>query len=70
MAINLDAVGEKTEALPFTYNEDDVILYALGLGAGVDQLDYVYEKNLKVFPTYGVIMPTPAMKAFCFTMIS
>jgi acyl dehydratase len=61
MAINPDVVGERTEALPYTYSEDDTILYALGLGAGVDQLDYVYEKNLKAFPTYAVIVPEPAM---------
>ncbi|MFC1823820.1 MaoC/PaaZ C-terminal domain-containing protein [Thermodesulfobacteriota bacterium] len=61
MVINLNVIGERTEALPFTYTEDDVILYALGIGAGVDELDYVFEKNLKAFPTYAVIMPTPAM---------
>lgn len=55
MAINLDIIGQKTEAVPFTYDEDTVILYALGIGAGIDELDFVYEKNLKVFPTFAVI---------------
>jgi acyl dehydratase len=55
MAINLDIIGQKTEPVAFTYDEDTVILYALGIGAGVDELDFVYEKNLKVFPTFAVI---------------
>jgi acyl dehydratase len=55
MAIDLDVIGTKTEAIPFTYDEDLVILYALGIGAGVEELDFVYEKNLKVYPTFAVI---------------
>jgi acyl dehydratase len=60
MALNLDIVGKKTDPLPFTYDTDKVILYALGIGAGVDELDFVYEKNLKVFPTFAVIPGLPA----------
>lgn len=42
------------------WDQDDVILYHLGLGAGVpatdpNELEYVYEGNLKVLPSYGVI---------------
>ncbi len=55
MSLNLDIIGKKYEWKPFTYNEDNVILYALGIGAGVDDLDFVYEKNLKVFPTFGAV---------------
>jgi len=55
MSLNLDIIGKKYEWTPFTYNEDNVILYALGIGAGVDDLDFVYEKNLKVFPTFGAV---------------
>ena len=44
---------------PFSYNEETVILYALGIGAGIQELSYVYEKNLQVFPTFAVI---PAVK--------
>jgi len=65
MGINLDMIGKKTEAVPFTYNEDTVVLYALGIGAGVDELDFVYEKSLKVFPTFAVI---PFMPAFMTSM--
>lgn len=44
-----------------SFTKRDVILYALGLGLGRDpvdaqELDYVYEKNLKVFPTFPVVL--------------
>lgn len=47
-----------------SYTEKDVILYALGIGLGYDpldtqQLDYVYEKNLKVFPSMGSVLGYP-----------
>ena len=45
MAIDLDVIGTKTDPVPFTYDEDVVILYALGIGAGTDELDFVYEKT-------------------------
>jgi len=61
MALNLDQVGSKTEPIPFTYDQDKLIIYALGIGAGVDELDFVYEKNLKVFPTFAVIPIVPAI---------
>lgn len=43
-----------------TYTRDDVILYHLGIGAGVpstdpNELEYTFEKNLKVLPSFGVI---------------
>jgi acyl dehydratase len=43
-----------------SYEKDDVILYHLGLGAGVPatdpkELEYTYEKNLKVLPSFAVI---------------
>lgn len=55
MAINLDVIGKKMDPVAFSYDEDTVILYALGIGAGIHELDFVYEKNLKVFPTFAVI---------------
>ena len=43
-----------------SYTKDAVILYHLGLGAGVPatdpkELEYTYEKNLKVLPSFAVI---------------
>jgi len=55
MALNFDMVGKATDPVPFTYDEDRIILYALGIGAGVEELDFVYEKNLAVFPTFAVV---------------
>jgi len=44
-----------------TYGPKDCMLYALGLGLGQDpmnedELAFVYEKNLKVLPTFGVML--------------
>lgn len=64
MSINMDVVGKKMEPIPFAYDEDRVILYALGIGAGVDELGFVYEKNLKVFPTFAVAPFMPALFNF------
>ena len=51
-----------------TYTEKDCILYALGVGMGVDPLDeeclkYVYEDGLKVLPSQSVIMAHPGFWA-------
>ncbi len=61
MALNLDMVGKKMDPVPFTYDADRVILYALGIGAGVEELDFVYEKNLAVFPTFAVVPFIPSL---------
>ncbi len=60
MALNLDIVGRTSEPVAFEYNSDTAILYALGIGAGIEELEFVYEKNLKVYPTFAVLpfMPT------------
>ncbi len=54
------ALGAELGEGQHTYTRDDVILYHLGLGAGVpatdaNELEYTYEKNLKVLPSFGVI---------------
>ncbi|HQK79221.1 MAG TPA: SDR family NAD(P)-dependent oxidoreductase, partial [Syntrophales bacterium] len=54
MALNLEALGKKIGPVTKTYTWKDVALYALGIGAGFDELDYVYEKNLKVIPSFSV----------------
>jgi acyl dehydratase len=46
-----------------SWNQDTVILYHLGIGAGADkaldprELTYTYEKDLKVIPSFAVIPP-------------
>jgi acyl dehydratase len=60
MSLNLDIIGKKLTVKPFTYDQDTAILYALGVGAGVDELDFVYEKGLKVLPTFAVVPFIPS----------
>ena len=54
------AVGAELPAGEGSWSQDDVILYHLGVGAGANptdpgELEYTYEKNLKVLPSFGVI---------------
>lgn len=51
-----------------SYTEKDCILYALGVGMGLDPLDeeclrFVYEEELKVLPSQSVIMAHPGFWA-------
>jgi acyl dehydratase len=55
MALDLNAVGKTLKPITFEYGDREVMLYALGIGAGVDDLDFTFEKNLKVYPTFAVI---------------
>jgi acyl dehydratase len=64
MALNLDIIGKKLDPVLYEYGPDQVILYALGIGTGLDELDFLYEKNLKVFPTFAVIPFMPALFPF------
>jgi acyl dehydratase len=54
------ALGAETGEGTCEWSKDQVILYHLGVGAGVpptdpSELEYTYEKNLKVLPSFGVI---------------
>jgi len=54
------ALGAQIAGGEGSWNKDQVILYHLGIGAGVPptdprELSYTYEKNLKVMPSFGVI---------------
>jgi acyl dehydratase len=54
------ALGATIEGGSVSWDRDRIILYHLGVGAGVpptdaNELTYTYEKNLKVLPTWGVI---------------
>jgi acyl dehydratase len=54
------ALGHELPPGKGAWNRDQVILYHLGVGAGVpatdeNELQYTYEKNLKVLPSFGVI---------------
>ena len=54
MTLNLDAIGKKIGPITSEYDWKDVVLYALGVGAGFDELEYVYENQLKVIPSFAV----------------
>jgi acyl dehydratase len=62
MAINPDKLlALRIPDTERSYTEKDVMLYALGVGLGHDPLDvrelaFVYEKNLKVMPTFPVVL--------------
>ena len=54
------AVGASMGEREGSWEVDDVILYHLGIGAGVPatdpgELEYTYEKNLKVLPSFVVV---------------
>ena len=55
MALNLDAIGKKIGPFKKDYTWKDTVLYALGVGSGFKEIEYCYEKDLKVFPTFGII---------------
>src|SRR4051812_4522205 len=55
MALNLEAVGKKVGPFSQPYGWKDVALYALSVGAGEGDLDYLLEPEPRVLPTWGVI---------------
>ena len=63
MPIELDKVlGAKLPPMDFSWDEDQLILYALGAGIGIGAdattrsvLQYTYENDLKALPTFGVV---------------
>ena len=61
MPIDLSYVGKKLGGVTQSWNQKDVMLYALGVGCGREQLPFVYERDLKVLPTFAVVPAFPAM---------
>jgi acyl dehydratase len=60
MALNPDAVGTESDPYETTWTSKDTLLYAVGIGAGVDELAFTTENtsgvDQQVFPTYPVVM--------------
>ena len=60
MAIDPTAVGQKGQPSKRSWNSKDALLYAVGIGAGIDELQYTTENTKdvvqKVFPTFAVII--------------
>jgi acyl dehydratase len=60
MGLDASCAGLTSSVHEMSYEVKDVILYALGIGAKVDELDYLYEgRGPRVFPTFAVV-PTYA----------
>jgi acyl dehydratase len=62
MALDPSSVGFTSEPTRFTYDWKTVVLYALGIGAKRDELDYLYEgRGPSVYPTFAVCPAMPAI---------
>ncbi|MCY3859578.1 MAG: MaoC/PaaZ C-terminal domain-containing protein [Gammaproteobacteria bacterium] len=60
MSINPDAVGETGGPVSRRWNSTDALLYAVGVGAGTDELQFTTENTAdvpqRVLPTFAVII--------------
>jgi acyl dehydratase len=66
MALNMDLVGTPLQAIEHDYTWRDAVLYALGVGATADELDFLYEgRGPKVLPTFAVVPAFRALLAAC-----
>jgi acyl dehydratase len=54
-----EVVGLELAPTQFSYEERDVMLYALGIGA--KELEFIFERGLKAIPTFAVIPAFPAL---------
>ncbi len=69
MPIDLDkALGAVLPAVDYRWNEDTLMLYALGAGVGIGQdqtspqvLQYTFENGLRALPTFGVVPSFPML---------
>jgi acyl dehydratase len=62
MGLKPEAVGAKTEPYLLAYDWRTLALYALGIGAKRDELDYLYEaRGPKVYPTFAVVPTYPVL---------
>lgn len=58
MALKLEMAGQTFGPFEREYDFKDLILFALGCGAGADgktDLEYVYEKDLKILPMFAAM---------------
>src|SRR3954454_3605799 len=68
MPLNPDAVGTKTKPGRRSWDSKDALLYALGVGCGVNDLAFVTENSegidQQVLPTMAVVLGTPGSSPF------
>ncbi|NUR84885.1 MAG: enoyl-CoA hydratase [Nonomuraea sp.] len=55
MPLNHDLIGQDGEPYDRSWSAKDTMLYALGVGAGIDELEYTTEKGQRVLPTFAVL---------------
>lgn len=53
--LNRSVIGTTTGPQTFEYTWRDCAIYALGVGAGPDEMEYLDEDGLKVIPSFGVV---------------
>ncbi|GIU83976.1 MAG: 3-hydroxyacyl-thioester dehydratase HtdY [Acidimicrobiales bacterium] len=67
MPIDPNAVGTRSEPVEHSWTPKDCMLYALGVGAGVDELQFTTENTsgvpLRVLPTMAVVLGTGGFSA-------
>lgn len=60
MPLNPDAVGTKSDPIEVSWDSKDCLLYAVGIGAGTDELPFTTENTTgvdqQVFPTFPVVI--------------
>ncbi|MEZ5374246.1 MAG: MaoC/PaaZ C-terminal domain-containing protein [Microthrixaceae bacterium] len=60
MGINPDAVGSTSEATESSWTSKDSLLYAVGIGAGTDDLAFTTENSMNIdqraYPTQAVVL--------------
>ena len=64
MKVDPSTVGYRTEPFYFEYDFRTTVLYALGVGATTDELEYVYEgRGPEVLPSFAVVPAYAATNA-------
>ena len=58
-----DLAGRELGNRSVAYEERDVMLYALAVGASSDEIDLIYERDLRVLPTYVCALGLWAVEA-------
>jgi acyl dehydratase len=56
MTLDIGAVGASGGPIERSWSSKDCLLYALGVGAGLDELELSTEMNQKVLPTMAVVL--------------
>lgn len=59
----IDLSGHDLGVCERAFTADDAILYALAVGAGADDLELVFERDLRVLPTYACALGLWAVEA-------